>query len=297
MSRSSRRDVAFGPGAIGRSIAPRLDRIVQWSSYPVSSKSCIFSPPARKQHVVLAGSGNIVVFGGSGGTGSEVIYQALKEGYSVTTLARTPGSVLIPPGSGGSEEGKPFADDNLTVVKGDITNKQDVASVMSPDTVGVVVALGGKTKDVGPTMLTDGTTHVIDAMKDNGVKRVAVVTSIGVGDSAEQAPFFFKVLMFTVMKSIFTDKGNQEALFLNGPGSDLEYCLVRPGGLGTGAPTGEVNVIQGEAGSIERADVAAFCLSALLDPGFEYLKQAPCISSVGGTSWVKDRQGKGMMEA
>jgi hypothetical protein len=33
------------------------------------------------------------------------------------------------------------------------------------------------------------------------------------------------------MRSIFTDKNNQEALFLkpNGPGRDLEYTIVRPG--------------------------------------------------------------------
>jgi hypothetical protein len=35
---------------------------------------------------------------------------------------------------------------------------------------------------------------------------------------------------------------------------------VRPGGLGMGAPTGVINVIDGEAGSIARADVADFCL-------------------------------------
>ena len=33
------------------------------------------------------------------------------------------------------------------------------------------------------------------AMKQNDVKRVAVVTSIGAGDSADQAPFVFKILM------------------------------------------------------------------------------------------------------
>lgn len=39
---------------------------------------------------------------------------------------------------------------------------------------------GGKTKDVGPTMLTDGTTNIIKAMKKmSSTKRVAVVTSIG----------------------------------------------------------------------------------------------------------------------
>merc|ERR1712196_479657 len=73
-----------------------------------------------------------------------------------------------------------------------------------------------------------------------------------------QAPFFFKVLMWTAMKKIFTDKNNQEALFLDGPGKDLEFCIVRPGGLNVEPPTGVINVIEGEAGSIPRADVAAF---------------------------------------
>ena len=49
--------------------------------------------------------------------------------------------------------------------------------------------------------------------------------------------------------------------------------------------------------STGRADVAAFCLDAVLEPDFAYIKKAPCISSTGGTSWVKDRKGKGMMEA
>ena len=40
-------------------------------------------------------------------------------------------------------------------------------------------------------MLTDGTKVVMDAMKNKGVKRLAVVTSIGAGDSENQAPFFF----------------------------------------------------------------------------------------------------------
>lgn len=79
------------------------------------------------------------------------------------------------------------------MVQGDVTNAADVARCITADTTGVVVALGGNTKEVGLTMLTDGTTHVIAAMRSAGVKRVAVVTSIGTGDSADQAPFVFKV--------------------------------------------------------------------------------------------------------
>lgn len=44
------------------------------------------------------------------------------------------------------------------------------------DIDGVVIALGGKTKDVGETMCTDGTVAVMDAMKTKGVKRVSIVS-------------------------------------------------------------------------------------------------------------------------
>ena len=111
-------------------------------------------------------------------------------------------------------------------------------------------------------------------MKKYDVKRVAVVISIGAGDSKDQAPFMFKMLMMTVMSSIFADKNNQEALFTDGGvGRDLEWCIVRPGGLTVEKPTGVINVIEGEAGSIARADVADFCIGAILEKDFPYARR------------------------
>lgn len=66
------------------------------------------------------------------------------------------------------------------------------------------------------------------------------------------------------------------------------YCIVRPGGLGVGAPTGVVNVVEGQAGSIHRADVASFLLAAVIDQAFPYIRKTPCLSSLGGTSWAKE---------
>jgi len=94
--------------------------------------------------------------------------------------------------------------------------------------------------------------------------------------------------MATAMKKIFDDKNKQEELIKD---SGLEYCIVRPGGLTVEPSTGVVNVIEGEAGSIPRADVARFCLDAISVDDFPYIGKTPCISSVGGTSWVKDRSG------
>jgi nucleoside-diphosphate-sugar epimerase len=237
----------------------------------------------------------IAVFGASGLTASECVYQALKEGDTVVGLTRTPSNMKVPAGSGGADAGSPLTDPKLIMIAGDVTNKADVDKVFENKIDGVIVALGGKTKDVGETMLTDGTKNVIAAMKEKGVKRLAVLTSIGAGDSESQAPFFFKVLMWTAMKKIFTDKNNQEEATRN---SGLDYCIVRPGGLTVDAPTGVINVIDGEAGSIPRADVAQFCLDAVRVDDFPYIGKAPCISSVGGTSWTKDRSSaaRGEME-
>merc|ERR1719240_834521 len=80
------------------------------------------------------------------------------------------------------------------------------------------------------------------------------------------------------MKSIMEDKNAQESLFFAGPGAELEFCIVRPGGLKSEPPNGIVNIVE-QAGAINRADVAAFCLDAVLEEDFKFLKQAVSISS------------------
>merc|ERR1719359_1378736 len=136
----------------------------------------------------------------------------------------------------------PTTNDNMVGTVGSVLNSADVDDVFEGKNItGVVVALGGKTREVGLTLLQDGTSHIIPACKAYGVKRIAVVSTIGAGDSMDQAPWTFKILMKTMMQKIMDDKNAQEALFLEGPGADLEFCLARPGGLKLGAPTGIVN--------------------------------------------------------
>ena len=65
------------------------------------------------------------------------------------------------------------------------------------------------------------------------------------------------------------------------------YCIVRPGQLGIGPPTGIVEVIDGKAGRIQRADLADFCLKSVRMDDFPYLRRAVCVSSVDGTGWKK----------
>ena len=244
----------------------------------------------RRAHVV----NTIAVFGASGRTGSEVVLQALERGEKVSCLVRDRTRLKAPrdhPGLGLQKNSmmnfSPTTNDNIVHrTEGSVLNREDVDDVFEGnDITGVVVALGGKTREVGLTLLQDGTTHIIAACQKYGVKRITVVSTIGAGDTMDQAPWTFKILMKTMMQKVMDDKNAQEGLFLDGPGADLEYCLLRPGGLKLGPPTGIVKVIDGEAGAINRADVAAFCLDSVLDPDFPYLRQAVCISSDQGAGF------------
>ena len=73
----------------------------------------------------------IAVFGGTGGTGSEAVFEALDRGESVVTLARDPSKMTVPEGSGGSSAGKPLTNEKLTVFQGSVTNKADVDKVFA----------------------------------------------------------------------------------------------------------------------------------------------------------------------
>lgn len=216
--------------------------------------------------------GAIVVLGAAGRTGVEVVHDASARGYPVVGLARSARGESPPPGA--------------SVCIGDATCADDVracfeeARAKGRSVAGAVVALGGNTRDVGKTMLRDSTANVLAAMRDVGCKRIAVITSAGTGDSYEQAPLFFRGLMATMYRDMFDDKNAQEHL-LTSPAATTtcEWCIVRPGGLTSAPATGVTRVVRDEVGSIARADVARFCVDAVTDAKFPYVRQAVCISN------------------
>ena len=185
---------------------------------------------------------SIAVFGASGRCGSEVVLQAMERGEKVSCLVRNKMNLEAPRDMersaafvNGLKEGSMVGfsastNDNMLVTQGTVLNRADVDKVFEGNNVtGVVVAIGGKTRDVGVTLLREGTAQIIAACEAYGVKRVCVVSTVGAGDSIDQAPWAFKLLFATVMKTVMVDKNAQEALFLEGPGKDLDYCILRPG--------------------------------------------------------------------
>jgi putative NADH-flavin reductase len=79
----------------------------------------------------------VVVFGSTGGTGRQLVEQALEEGHQVTALARHP-------------EKFPMQHEHLRIVQGDVLDSDCVVAAVSGQDA-VMSALG--TKQRGPTRL------------------------------------------------------------------------------------------------------------------------------------------------
>ncbi|MCA9977604.1 MAG: SDR family oxidoreductase, partial [Anaerolineales bacterium] len=117
---------------------------------------------------------------------------------------------------------------------------------------------------------------IVQAMQQHGVLRLIVVTSLGVGDSRDQVPGFFKVLMKTALRKVMAAKEEQERVVKE---SGLDWVIVRPGGLTDGPLNGRYTFGLDKsimAGQVTRADVADFVLRQLTDDTF--LHKTPAIT-------------------
>ncbi|MCB9130131.1 MAG: SDR family oxidoreductase [Anaerolineales bacterium] len=204
----------------------------------------------------------IAVFGATGGTGQQVVQQALAAGHSVSALVRDPSRLAA-------------QDERLTVVEGDVLDRAKVDETVSGADA-VIVSLGN-TSNNPDYIVSRGTEVIVDSMTAAGKPmRLIVVSSLGVGESRDQVPFAFKMLMNTVLKKAMDDKERQEALV---KASGFDWIIVRPGGLTNGPATGSYKAgvdVKLTAGQVSRADVAAFVLLQLDDD--TYLHQAPAIT-------------------
>jgi putative NADH-flavin reductase len=207
---------------------------------------------------------NLLIFGSTGGTGRELVKQALAQKHQVAAFARNPAALEI-------------RGENLRVVQGDISNYASVERSLEGQEV-VLSALGSPTLKKN-TILSDGTRNIIQAMEKAGVKRLIFESSIGVGDSIDHVDLFFKwFFMPLVVRHVFADKEIQERSIKE---SSLDWVIVRPGRLTNGPRTNlyrrgtEINE-KPIGRSISRADVAAFMLEQVTDDA--HLHRTPGIS-------------------
>jgi uncharacterized protein YbjT (DUF2867 family) len=191
---------------------------------------------------------NVLVIGAAGKTGSLVIEMAVAAGHAVTAFVRDAATYHTPA--------------NVRVVVGDATDRASVDNaVVGQDAV--IDTIAGKTPYRKTSLERRAAGAVVASMKANGARRIIVISSFGVGDSADQASWFVKhVIVPTWLRGSTEDKAAAEAAVR---ASGIAFVIVRPAMLTDEAATGKVKVFQGHetAHKITRADVAQFCVDQL----------------------------------
>ncbi|MCB9111671.1 MAG: SDR family oxidoreductase [Anaerolineales bacterium] len=192
----------------------------------------------------------LAVFGATGGTGIEIVKQAIERGHSVTAFVRNPAAL--------SEMG-----DALMRISGDIHDSASVEQAVQGQDA-VICALGAR--DLKKTMVrTEGTLKIIETMKKKNVRRLFVVSAMGVGDSWDSLSLINKSFFAILLKSAREDHEAQEAAV---KASGLDWTIIRPSGLVSTPRTGVYKFgenIRAKTSQISRADVADLILNELED--------------------------------
>jgi putative NADH-flavin reductase len=202
----------------------------------------------------------IIVFGATGGSGRAAIDQAIAAGHEVTAFVRRP-------------EALTGIDKRVKIVAGDATDTAAVTAAIAGHDV-VISGLGTRPwrhRDI----CSEGTRAIIAGMQASGVRRVIVMSSLGVGDSWQHTGLALKIGGAILLRKAFRDKAAMEDLLR---ATDLDWIVVRPGLLTNGKARGRWRAADDgslRSGSISRADTAAFMLAQLTSN--EWLRRLPIV--------------------
>lgn len=222
----------------------------------------------------------VLVFGGSGRTGRQVVSRALAAGDDVTVFTRDAGCVLAPP------------ELQLVVFEGDILDPAAVDDAVRGHEA-VVLAIGAPRH--APECLSEGTANVLAAMRAHGVRRLVVLSSFGVAESRAQAgPQLGNEVLSAVGHAVVAHKEMQEELVR---ASGLDWVLVRPTHITDGPARGAlVAIASGDVSgravppSISREEVADFVFAQLHED--RNLHKAVTIGeNLGAGRGIADRPG------
>lgn len=206
----------------------------------------------------------LVVFGATGGTGREIVKQALEAGHHVTAFVRSPARL-------GWEH------PHLALAIGDVMDAVAVAQAIAGQEA-VISALGPSRPPV-PGMMEIAARNIVAGMQQHQVRRLISTTGAGVRDPQDQPGLMdhvMKRLLTLLAANVLKDSAANVAVIR---ASELDWTVVRFPRLLDGPHTGQYRVgyLGKNAGiQLARADGADFILKELA--GGAYIRQMPVVS-------------------
>jgi len=207
----------------------------------------------------------LALFGATGKTGQQVLTHALDAGHSVRALARRPEAITL-------------SNDRLVVVQGDVLDAAAVRETV--DGTDAVVSVFGQVKGSSPTLQTDGTQNIIEAMAEKGIRRIISLSGGGLPAEAHDQPKvpdkIIKFLLKRLSPQVLADAETHLDVLRR---SGLDWTVARGPSLTDAPATGTYRV--GWVGvnastQIARADLARFILTQLDDT--QFVHELPFVS-------------------
>ena len=194
----------------------------------------------------------LLVLGATGGTGQQVVTQALDAGYDVTALARAPGKITIHHSS-------------LRVLQGELPDARALAEAMRSQDA-VISAIGRGKTFKSDHLIERSVPAILAAMHNAKVPRLMFTSALGVGATFQDSPWMAKLFFRTLLREIYADKLIGDDLIRK---SGLDWTIVQPGVLTDGPLTrryrcGERLAMSGMP-KISRANAAHFMLDRIND--------------------------------
>ena len=206
----------------------------------------------------------IIVFGASGGTGLEIVKQALEAGHSVTAFVRNPVKLGI-------------THPDLRLFQGDVLDAAAVENAVAGQDA--VISALGPTRPPVPGMMETAARNIVAAMQKADIRRLISTTGAGVRDPQDQPKLIdhlMKGLLTLLAGEILRDSAANVKILR---ASDLDWTIVRYPRLLDAPHTGKYRVgyIGKDSGSqLSRADGADFVLKELVQG--KYIHQMPVVS-------------------
>ncbi|MFD9669316.1 NAD(P)-dependent oxidoreductase [Rhodococcus sp. NPDC059968] len=201
----------------------------------------------------------LVLIGATGGTGRQIIDQAIDRGHHVVAYCRRPDALTPRPG--------------LTIAGGHLDDHDALVSALSGTDV-VLCALGpkgGLAGMFGVTVMQDNLPLVATAMRDAHVDRLVLLSAYGVGNSARTASPLARLAYKTMVASAYRDKQISETAL---PNTQLDVTRILPvilddGPLNPHATVRPMSTVTKVSGlpKVSRATVAAAMLDAAENDG------------------------------
>ena len=208
----------------------------------------------------------IAVIGGTGKSGKYLVKQLIEQGFHLKILLRNPDNFQI-------------NSSLVEVVKGDVTNSNAVSTLID-GCQAVISTLGMGIPASEPTIFSQSTTNIIQAMNEHKVHRYIVTTGLNVDTPLDnKSP---KTLFGTdwMRKNFPISTANKQTEFDILSNSEVDWTLVRLPLIEQTDESGEIIVSLEDCpgDKISATDLAKFLIKQLSTDTF--VRKAPFIASV-----------------